>query len=156
ETERSRLLAEALHDALKTVKADGIATGSVPPVGGSPGAYADQVANSLALDAADAVAVLGHGNVSERLSFVTQLLGKLATTAKLRRDIAEATQEHFGKHQREAILRQQLKRIQEELGDGDDADADALKSKLDALVLPEETRKIVDRECVVWIMPTVV
>ena len=46
------------------------------------------------------------------------------------------------------FLRQQLKAIQKELGEGEDGDDDlkGLKEKLDALVLTEEVRKEIDRE----------
>src|SRR5439155_4775854 len=56
----------------------------------------------------------------------------------------------IGERQREVYLREQLRAIQKELGDADDADGDAalkeLKSKLDKLPLPDEARKEVDRE----------
>ena len=46
------------------------------------------------------------------------------------------------------FLRQQLKAIQKELGEGEDGDDDlkGLKEKLDALVLTEDVRKEIDRE----------
>ncbi len=52
------------------------------------------------------------------------------------------------KGQREFVLRQQLKAIQEELGEQDPAEAevDELRSQLSALDLPEGVRKQVDRE----------
>ena len=48
-------------------------------------------------------------------------------------------------HQKEAVLRGQLKAIQDELGEGDDS-AGELKKRLAALELPVEVRKSVDRE----------
>ncbi|MBW8772985.1 MAG: endopeptidase La, partial [Gemmatimonadetes bacterium] len=57
--------------------------------------------------------------------------------------------EELGDRQREVYLRQQLKAIQEELGEGDasgDKTLDELKAKLDKLPLPDEARKEVDRE----------
>ena len=52
------------------------------------------------------------------------------------------------KGQREYFLRQQLKAIQEELGEGDpeQAEVNELRERLDALTLPEEVRKAADRE----------
>jgi ATP-dependent Lon protease len=52
------------------------------------------------------------------------------------------------KGQREFFLRQQLKAIQDELGEGDEAQAEAneLREQLEALKLPEEVSKQVDRE----------
>ncbi len=50
--------------------------------------------------------------------------------------------------QREYVLRQQLKAIQEELGETDEAEAEArdLREQLDAAGLPDEVRRVADRE----------
>src|ERR671938_64066 len=53
----------------------------------------------------------------------------------------------LGERQREMFLREQLKTIQRELGEGDERDdLQELKEKLDALDLTPEARKEVDRE----------
>lgn len=48
--------------------------------------------------------------------------------------------------EREAILRRQLKAIQEELGEGDGDELSRIKERLEGLALPEEVRNSVDRE----------
>src|SRR5439155_21665627 len=52
------------------------------------------------------------------------------------------------KGQREIYLRQQLKAIQDELGEGDaeQAEINELRSRLEEIELPEETRKAASRE----------
>ncbi len=62
--------------------------------------------------------------------------------------IQSQVQSELEKGQREFFLRQQLKAIQEELGEGDpeQAEANELRERLDALDLPEEVRKAADRE----------
>ena len=64
-------------------------------------------------------------------------------------EIQSKVKEELGGRQREVYLREQLKAIQKELGEGDDAADESLKelkAKLDALPLPPEARKEVDRE----------
>ena len=64
-------------------------------------------------------------------------------------DIQEKVKEELGERQREVYLREQLRAIQKELGEGDGAADDAtkeLKARLDALPLPADARKEVERE----------
>ncbi len=62
-------------------------------------------------------------------------------------DIKSQVQEELGERQREIFLREQLRQIQKELGEGDDRDdLQELKDKLAALDLPAEARKEIDRE----------
>ena len=62
-------------------------------------------------------------------------------------DIKSQVQEELGDRQREIYLREQLKTIRRELGDEDEAtEVDELELRLEALDLPEEARKEVDRE----------
>jgi len=57
-------------------------------------------------------------------------------------------QSELSRSQRDYFLRQQLKAIQDELGEGDEmaAEADELREQLAAVTLPEEVRKQADRE----------
>ena len=62
-------------------------------------------------------------------------------------DIKSKVQEELGDRQREMLLREQLKAIQKELGDGEGgSEIDELREKLDKLTLPADVRKEVDRE----------
>jgi ATP-dependent Lon protease len=64
-----------------------------------------------------------------------------------RESIQERVQNATRDQQREFILRQQLKAIQEELGDGgEDDDLSRLRNRLEALTLPDEVQEVVDRE----------
>jgi ATP-dependent Lon protease len=62
-------------------------------------------------------------------------------------DIKSKVQEELGERQREMFLREQMRAIRKELGDEEDeALADELRERLDALELPEDVRKEVKRE----------
>ena len=64
-----------------------------------------------------------------------------------RRTSSRRVQEELGDRQREMFLREQLKAIRKELGEDDESrELEELREKLDALDLPEEARKEVDRE----------
>jgi ATP-dependent Lon protease len=148
--EEALLRAQALRkELIATVKASGGAIGQVPAIDGDPGAFADRVAASLLLDTDDAVEVLALADVSERLSRVTELFAKLRTVSELRGKIEGQVRDQFGKRQREAVLREQLNAIRRELGEGDEDgedDLSRLRKRLSEAELPEDARKVADRE----------
>ncbi|MEW5851275.1 MAG: endopeptidase La [Myxococcota bacterium] len=113
-----------------------------------PGALADRVAGALGLENDKEVPVLLATDVPERLRVVTRLVTELRTISEVKSRIDQEVREEITKNQREHILREQLKAIKKELGedvDGDD-DLSKLRARLDAAELPEEARKVADRE----------
>ena len=67
----------------------------------------------------------------------------LAARDSIKERVSNATRDQ----QREFLLRQQLKAIQEELGEGsEDDDMTRLRDRLDETDLPDEVREVVDRE----------
>ncbi len=86
-------------------------------------------------------------SVEERLRRVLVHVQRQLSVLEMQEDIKSKVQEELGDRQREIILREQLKAIQKELGEGENGgDADELRDKLKALELPETVRKEVDRE----------
>ena len=70
------------------------------------------------------------------------LLQRKVELIKVKQKIDSQVREEFSKHQREAVLRQKLKAIQDELGEGDDAaDLDAFDEKIKAADMPDEVEK---------------
>jgi ATP-dependent Lon protease len=67
---------------------------------------------------------------------------------ELRQKIASTAHEEMSKEQREYMLRQQLRAIQQELGekDPDKAELDLLRERFEKAVLPEEVKKEFERE----------
>src|SRR6185503_17552859 len=86
-------------------------------------------------------------NVKARLQKLTELLAKEIKILELERRIASKTQERFEKGAREAMLRERLKTIEEELGDRDDnSEIRTLLNKIKAAKMPEEVEDKAKKE----------
>ena len=106
------------------------------------------IAGALRLRTEEKQELLEELDVAKRLRRLSQILARELEVVALGTKIQSQVQSEFDKGQREYFLRQQLKAIQEELGEADEvaAEASALREQLDAIELPEEARKQVDRE----------
>jgi ATP-dependent Lon protease len=111
-------------------------------------ALCNLVASTLRLKTEDKQAILGLADAEERLREVSKILNRELEVFELGTKIQSQVQSELDKGQREFFLRQQLKAIQEELGEGDpeQAEANELRERLDSLDLSEEVRKAADRE----------
>jgi ATP-dependent Lon protease len=140
------LLAEALEQQLNEVKNKGGALGDAPERGPDLGLYVDRIAMALELTGEQEQDLVATLSVEARLRKTTSILIELATTAEVRNKIADDVRSQFSKQQRDAILREQMKSIQRQLGQEEDGPDAALIEKLDKAVLPEDVRETVDRE----------
>src|SRR5512134_1769688 len=114
-----------------------------------PGKLADLVAGYIDIPPAERQALLETLAVEDRLRRVLVHVQRQIDVLSAQEDIQEKVKEELGGRQREMYLREQMKAIQKELGEGEGADDESLKelrAKLDALELPEDARKEVDRE----------
>src|SRR5215218_8091454 len=112
-----------------------------------PGRFADLVAGYIDISPAQRQTLLETLSVEERLRRVLVHVQRQIGVLDAQEDIKSQVQEELGERQREMFLREQLKTIQRELGEGDERDdLQELKDKLEALDLPAEARKEVDRE----------
>jgi ATP-dependent Lon protease len=114
-----------------------------------PGRLADLVAGYIDIPAAERQALLETLSVEDRLRRVLVHVQRQIDVLSAQEDIQEKVKEELGGRQREAYLREQLKAIQKELGEGEGAQDESLKelkARLDSLELSEEARKEVDRE----------
>jgi ATP-dependent Lon protease len=111
------------------------------------GKFADLVAGYIDITPAQRQMLLETLSVEERLRRVLVHMQRQIGVLDAQEDIKSQVQEELGERQREMFLREQLKTIQRELGEGDERDdLQELKEKLAALDLPPEARKEVDRE----------
>jgi ATP-dependent Lon protease len=92
--------------------------------------------------------ILETPDVEQRLRQISAILSRELEVFELGSKIQSQVQSEMEKGQREYFLRQQLKAIQAELGEGDpeQAEVNELRERLMALELPEEARKAADRE----------
>src|SRR3954470_22259824 len=112
-----------------------------------PGKFADLVAGYIDITPPQRQMLLETLSVEERLRRVLVHMQRQIGVLDAQEDIKSQVQEELGERQREMFLREQLKTIQRELGEGDERDDfQELKEKLEALDLPAEARKEVDRE----------
>src|SRR6059036_1428000 len=112
-----------------------------------PGALADLVAGHLDIQSLERQQLLETLAVEDRLRRVLVHVQRQIAVVDAQEDIKSQVQEELGERQREMLLREQMKAIRKELGEeGEAAEADDLKKRLDALDLPEAARREVDRE----------
>jgi ATP-dependent Lon protease len=112
-----------------------------------PGRLADLVAAYTEMTPAQRQGLLETLSVEERLRRVLVLVQRQLSVLLAQEEIKTKVREEVGDKQREFFLREQMKAIQKELGEGAERDdLKELKEKLDKLVLPEEARAEVDRE----------
>jgi len=113
-----------------------------------PGALSHLIAGALRLRTDEKQALLEERDVAKRLRRLSEVLARELEVVALGSKIQSQVQSELDRTQREYFLRQQLRAIQDELGEGDEmqAEANELREQLDALELPEEVRKQVDRE----------
>jgi ATP-dependent Lon protease len=92
--------------------------------------------------------LLETANVRKRLEILIRELSKELEVLELRSKINEQVQEQVSQNQREYLLREQMKAIQKELGEVDDAQAEIeeLRTKVEQAGMPAEAKKECDRE----------
>jgi ATP-dependent Lon protease len=112
-----------------------------------PSRLADLVAAYTDVPTKQRQSLLETLSVEERLRRVLLHVQRQLEVLVAQEDIKSRVQEELGDRQREIILREQLKAIQKELGEGEGGnDMDELRERLAKLDLPADARKEVDRE----------
>ncbi|HWE11497.1 MAG TPA: endopeptidase La [Solirubrobacteraceae bacterium] len=106
------------------------------------------IAGAMRLPTAEKQKLLEERDVTKRLRALSEILARELELVALDTKITSQVQSELQKGQREYFLRQQMKAIQEELGEGDEVQAEAneLREQLEALRLPDEVSKQVERE----------
>jgi len=80
---------------------------------------ADLIVSFMDVKSSEKQEILETFDLKERLDKVIKLLAHRVEVLKITKDISEQTQAALGERQREAVLREQLRQLQKELGEGD-------------------------------------
>jgi ATP-dependent Lon protease len=113
-----------------------------------PARLTDMVASYLKIAVEELQDLLSTLDVRSRLEKLIVILSREIELLELGHKIQSQVQSELNKNQREYYLRQQLKAIQKELGEGDarTAEIEDLEKKIEATKMPEEARKAADKE----------
>ncbi|WP_455244616.1 endopeptidase La, partial [Petrachloros mirabilis] len=148
---------QALHRAIQDLVTDLPRLIQAPGIQEAANAFAGEdnsvslayrVASLLNLTVQEEQRLLESSSTGELLQSLYAALLKEIQILQLRDKIATEAQAKIGKNQREYVLREQLKAIQQELGEGEDEENEVarLKKQINEADLPEHIRKEVERE----------
>jgi len=113
-----------------------------------PGKLADVIAANLNIPLHEKQRLLEAVHVKSRLTLLTNLLNREIEVLHLGSEIQSKVNSALSKSQREYFLREQLKAIQKELGDGGEQGSEIkeLRDKIDKAQMPTEVKKIAIKE----------
>ncbi len=109
------------------------------------GAFTDAVGRNVAVRLPDKQALLEQPDAEERALSLLTLIRKEMEIMQMERRIAGKVKEAVEQNQREFVLREQLKAVQEELGGEEDDTAD-YRARMEKKTLPEAVRAKLEKE----------
>ncbi len=112
------------------------------------GELVDQIASTLNIKSEEKQQILETVSVKARIKLVINFLAHEMKVMEIEKDVVHKTQEKFDKHMRDSVLRERLRTIQKELGEGEDEEevVDEYKTKLAKTKLSPDTKTKVQRE----------
>jgi ATP-dependent Lon protease len=113
-----------------------------------PSALSHLIAGALRISTEEKQELLETVDVNKRLRRLSEILARELEVVQLGSKIQSQVESELDKGQREYFLRQQLKAIQEELGEGDEqqAEINELRQRIEETGMPEEAQKAAERE----------
>jgi ATP-dependent Lon protease len=113
-----------------------------------PAALGHLIAGALRIDTEEKQRLLEEIDVARRLRHLSQILARELEVVQLGTQIQSQVQSEIDRGQREFFLRQQLRAIQDELGEGDEqqAEVNELRERIEEVDLPEHARRAAERE----------
>ena len=129
------LYSELLEHPAQTVQLRMVATENT-------GFIADSIAQNSGIDYPDKVKMLGQLNPVKRLELAVKLLRREVEMLKLESEIQERTRANIDQNQKDYYLREQIRVLRDELGEGDDeSEFSTYEKKILKLNLPEESEQ---------------
>src|SRR5437763_1310608 len=115
---------------------------------GDPAELAHMIAGALRMKTEERQELLEERDLQKRMRRLSELLARELEVLEIGGRIQSQVQSELEKGQREYFLRQQMKAIQEELGEVDETQAEVneLREQIEAADLPEHARKQAERE----------
>src|SRR3989454_196637 len=104
------------------------------------------LASLLDMKAEEKQKILEEDNLTAKLEAVAAALGREITLLEMKNKIESTAQQEMTDAQREYYLRQQLKAIQDELGEGEKTEIQELRKRIADAKLPEAVAKVAERE----------
>ena len=92
------------------------------------------------------VQLLGYDNLKDRMYRLIQILNREVRLAEIKHAIQVRTREDIDRQQRDYFLHQQIKNIQEELGDGQESEIEELRGKGLRMNWPKEVADTYEKE----------
>jgi len=111
-----------------------------------PGKLMDQIIENIPADYTVKQKILEQVDLESRFEALAEVLATEVEVARIRTDLTEKVRERVDKNQKDYILREQLKYIQEELGEDDASDAALYEEKLQQLKASKEVKEKIAKE----------
>jgi ATP-dependent Lon protease len=113
-----------------------------------PGVLADLVASNLRLKIEDSQGILEISDPMNRLKKVNELLSRELELSTVQARIQNQAKDEMNKTQREYFLREQIKQIHQELGEGDERteEINELKNQIEKAKMPPEVKRETEKQ----------
>ncbi|MFZ5811984.1 MAG: endopeptidase La [Thermodesulfobacteriota bacterium] len=149
--EQEAMMRAAREQSEKILSLRGIATADIMSVLNSvnePGRLADLIASNLRMRVDEAQRILECEDPIERMHLVNNQLVKEVEVASMQAKIQNMAKEGMDKAQKDFFLREQMKAIRRELGEGEEEgdELEELRKALDKAGMPKEVKKEADKQ----------
>ena len=104
------------------------------------------VCTNLPFSIEEKMELLRIDDLKQRTLKLISILNRECQFANLKASIQHRTREEIDQQQKEYFLQQQIRNLQNELGDGESEDAHDLREKADKRQMPEDVRALFDKE----------